>query len=87
MTIDTVGKLISMLDVNSYEKRKKIEEGKEMGNCYKDAGCCVDFGSQGRLPGEGDNVRRLGGGGRGLGIGLFGKSIPSKRTARAVCGE
>ena len=23
MTIDTVGKLISMLDVNSYEKRKK----------------------------------------------------------------
>ena len=40
-----------------------MEEGKEMGNCYKEAGCCDDFGSQGRLPGEGDNVSRLGGGG------------------------
>ena len=34
-----------------------------MGNCYKDAGCCVDFGSQGMLPGEGDNVSGLEGGG------------------------
>ena len=55
-----------------------------MGNCYKEAGCCDDFGSQGRLPGEGDNVSRLGWGGRGLVIGLFGKSIPSKRTEQYV---
>ena len=40
-----------------------------MGNCYKEAGCCVDFGSQGRLPGEGDNVSRLGGGGGWEGTG------------------
>ena len=30
-----------------------------MGNCYKDAGCCVDFGSQGRLPGE-EHLSQLG---------------------------
>ena len=49
--------------LTAMKKEKKIEEGKEMGNCYKDAGCCVDFGSQGMLPGEGDNVSGLEGGG------------------------
>lgn len=45
------------------KKGEKIEEGKEMGNCYKQAVCCADFGSQGTLPGEGNNVSSLEGGG------------------------
>lgn len=49
--------------LTAMKKEKKNEEGKEMRNCYKEAGCCVDFGSQGRLSGEGDNVSRLEGGG------------------------
>ena len=61
MTRDTVGKLTSML--RAMKKKKKNEE-KRMGvTYYKEAGCCVDFGGQGRLPGEGDNVSRLEGGG------------------------
>ena len=34
-----------------------------MGKCSKEAGCCVDFDGHGRLPGEGNNVSRLEGGG------------------------
>ena len=75
LTRDTVGKLTSML--RAMKKKKKKQGGKEDGSCYKEAGCCVDFGRQGRLPGEGDNVSRLQGGG-GWSWGCLGRTSLAK---------